>query len=301
VLRRIQVESAGIPHVLRTMLAEEGEMRPAGFWGIYSVLAGIDGLAVTQMKPGMKAYIESSKIPEMLLYEVANQNPFAADAAAPVWEDVFMDKSPLSNEAERMLTEGLTQSAFFGVCNQAFLQTMKLPAEWEIIKPFAASALSLSSDDPRLADTMRSTLINSASSMSEFYKAALKDDTFRKAWLDRMVVMCKFLGKSAPVASAIRGRQDTLNDWKRIVADRAATDTTMMQSIVESLSARRVGDPNWARAVKKVRRGLAKMMFGDRIMFEQILADKNGDYKKDLLAAVRTFFGTYVEQAWAQE
>ena len=86
--------------------------------------------------------------------------------------------------------------------------------------------------------------------------------------------------------------------WCQEVAAKSASDAFLTQALVSALGMRRVGDTVFSGEVRNIRADLAKMVFYDRILFEQVLADKNRDYREALLGEVRKFFGTYIEQEW---
>lgn len=298
VTQRIAIESYGFPSLIRTMLINRAVSTPADFWPIYRKLANTKGATVSILRNSIINYVRASNLPGMILDETAAQNPYAADASAVIWDKMMAPGTPLVAEMERLLRDGFTMNLAYGVANLALIDVVRSEGGWPTVLPYAAAFFQVSPTANSLQQETIEALSTNSSNSVLLVQRLLSDSVIQGMWRERILALVKFLGKAPPVASVVRRESEIEKDWKVELSEKAATDTYLIESLVNALGMRRVGDSVFAGQVRGIREDLAKMVFYDRILFEQILADKNGEYRKELLDQVRDRFGTYVEQQW---
>lgn len=296
--QRIAVESFGFPNPLRNLLVNRAVTTPTEFWPIYKKLTQTKGDTVSVLKANVINYVNASALPTLVLDETAAQNPFAADASSLIWDKMMETNGPLVAELVRLLKEGFTMNLSYGVASMAMIDILGQPEGWKLGNPYAAAFFGESPTEESLQRKTMAALGTNAGESTRLVSRLLEDSKIKEMWRQRCLALIKFLGKAPPLASTVRRDAAMSQQWCQEVAAKSASDAFLTQALVSALGMRRVGDTVFSGEVRNIRADLAKMVFYDRILFEQVLADKNRDYREALLGEVRKFFGTYIEQEW---
>ena len=296
--QRISAESYGFPSAIRQLLVYRATTTPNEFWPIYRKLTQTNGDTVSILKSNITNYMQASSLPTLVLDETAAQNPFASDSSSVLWDKMMAPESSLVEELARLLREGFTMNLAYGVGNLALIDVLATPDGWSQGAPYAAAFFNVSPSDESLQRRTMADLASKASETKTLTTRLLEDSKIKEMWRQRCLAIIKFLGKAPPVAATVRKDSTMEKEWRQEISTKAASDAFIMESLVNALGMRRVGDTGFSNQLKNIRSDLAKMVFYDRILFEQVLADKNRDYRMALLEEVKKKFGTYIEQQW---
>lgn len=299
-LLRIRVESSDVPYRLRQCLISTAVgVESKKLWSLFRMICHTTGDELATIRPRSIDFIRSSGLSELVLDEVAAQNPFAADASVPVWDTMF--KLPeMQEEVGKVMIEGRMRDPAYGVGIVSLIEMMKEPETWQSMEDYAFSTTpgNLKETSQAALERLMGNLLNNAQEATPFIKLCLEDEKLKTAWTSRVLTQVKFYGKAYTVAGLVKRSPDLSSKWKQAIINLSDSDGRSIESMVESLTSRRIGDPVWMSKVTGIKRGLAGIIFNDRILFEQILADRNKPFRASLNAALTQNFGTYVSEQW---
>ena len=192
----------------------------------------------------------------------------------------------------------MTLNEAFGLANKALVDITASDSGWELIKPYAAAFFEKDATDPNLKDQTIQLLSATAGRATKLATNMLGDTRIASMWKARVLVLIQYLGKASSAAMIVREYPPMMAQWREETAQLSSSDAVLLPSLVESLGRRKVGDQEFTRQVTDVRRDLARMVFCDRILVEQIINDKNADYRKALWNEVTSLFGVYIKEQW---
>jgi len=296
VCSRIEMESFGVPNKLRTLMVASSARHPELFWPVYRMLLASGGDLTTMLKRNIGEYIENSDLPGLLLDEIAFQNPYAGDAASSVWDSMMSKTGKLQGKMKDMLVSAMTKNTAYGPASMALLDVLDSNDGWGGASGYAAAFYGVSPDDAGLKQRTISDIATSATTMTPLLQKIMGDKALESMWRERCLVLMKFFGRSASVASMVRSDDELKKEWASSVARVASNDGMFMEAVLRAMYMRRVGDQEFGARVENVRADLARLIFYDRILFEQIISDKNADFRKAFLGKVGDIFDMYIRE-----
>lgn len=295
----LATESSEIPYKFRQAMIDLCNKKPERFWRLYTILNSTKGYSTTTLQPKLEDFVANSKLSEYLLDEVIAQNPFAADAAAILWDNIVINGTLIENIKTDM-SKGQVLSNAFSLGNLVLLNQLKDDEIWDQVKEYGSILFpELPASAPDLRDKIRAKMLDKAGECTKFFETVLSDQWIFKKWRQQILIEIKFLGKAYITGAIVKKDNAILLLWKQEMLNKVKENPLILRSMVDCLGARRVGDPEWQKTIVLLKGRLTKIVFEDRILFEQLLNDPSLDFKRTLLEEVGKQFNQYTSQQWA--
>jgi hypothetical protein len=296
---RFDVESVTIPYRLREIMVREALSRPEVFWKLYAVICKTSGFAVSTIKPKMVDYANQTGIAKAMLDEIMGQNQLASDAVYPMYDTLLASGSPVLDNLEKVVTDGVSLSNGFGLALLSMRNVGADDASWVLMKHYAASHYNFADENsPALRDKFVEDVNANSAQLIPLLKLFFGDKKITEEWRLDISRQVRFCGKAYIVATLIRRDFALSRLWAETLAKTITEDPSVVKSMVDSLGARRVGDARWNNNIRMMKVRLAELVFGDRVFFEQLTSDHNQSYRQDLKTTATSIFGAYNGKQW---
>lgn len=255
----LSFESTGLPTVLRESMIAQAVHDKEKFWQLLHVLNATEGVETQFLHQQMADVIAQTALPSWILEEIASQNTYALEAVTVLWEKLLAFDSPIEKEVETILRSGAVSNNVFNLG--------------------VVASLDLQSD-------------------TKDFNRILDNPELRKLWHQQLLVQVQFFGKGYIVGNLIKQKAVLTDFWIKNFHQFLLEDTDLMESLLESIAMRRIGDPIWKQNIEGVQEKFARILFENRILFEQLLTHSNATYLKTLKEALVEHFGSNVAQEW---
>lgn len=302
--RRLLLEGAGFPGVLRGLLSRTITGAPNDFWKLFKILTASNGDSMARLRPELSAYIEASRLPKMILDEAAAQNAFAADASAPLWRVLLEPDGKAVQELRKTMQDVKVMTSPFALGNLCMIETVASEEGWEragLVAPALLEKIRYlggKTEGDNDKDRLIYALTNHAGACSWVYSTLLGDKDFREAWAGRVMSKVLYMGKAPAIAWLFVKNDELFALWKQEMGLQVSKDPYVLRAFIDSLVTRRIGDSAWQEQVDAVKYAVSRAVFGDRILVEQMLGYPGMEYRKTLNQKVNEIFGGYVADKW---
>jgi hypothetical protein len=295
--RRLALESDLVPTALRQALVDDASSHQADLWKLYGFLAASTGPMVDGLKGRVFSYLGSAGLPETALLEVAAQNSRAKDAVTPVWAGLFAEDSRLFATMKDELRGGLTASSAY-VTGLKALRTVATKS-WDGEKGVGPLARELlEADSP---DELERLLYEEPRKAAAFVREFLAHEKLVEAWRQELILQATYFGRGDVFARLIKTKQELLREWDEEIRRELLDNPAFARNLMDALDARLSGVAGHKERIEALRRGLASLIFSDRVLMEQMLDDPGEAYKRSLRQAVTRVFGGYTASQWMHD
>lgn len=295
---RLALESIYVPYALREAMGEVLFRYPDRFWRIYGMLTSANGPSIATLVPSIERYSKVSRLPGALLEEISARNVGAADAVDPVWEQVFSEKSPVPPKIVKTVAAGSTLSDVYRLYSLALIGAMNDPSVWKRVREAAYGHMNMNAEAPdiEVKKALYQQLQQRGSEALPFIRVVAEDAEVNEVVRRRMRDAVKYTGQAHLAADFIMRDVELSRFWSDAISKAVAREPGIMRAVLDSLTARRVGDYKWEEEMKKLRKELIALVTGDRVLFEQLIDGKNAEFKKAFLTLLEQKTGMVPER-----
>ncbi|MFH1066577.1 MAG: hypothetical protein V1746_01550 [bacterium] len=279
--QRMKLESSQVPFRLREAMGKILLQEQGRFWRIYGMLVSANGPSVSTLVPKLEHFASASRLPQFLLEEIRLRNIAAADAIDPVWAVMLAPDAPTAERIIQTIVDGSVLSDIYQISATAFIETLSVPRIWRRVKVRACNHLKMKEDAPdkdvqaALFDQLRVA----GNKAIPFIRNTMADKSVFDAWRVRLLNSVRFLGKAHIMADFLLSQPDLQKQWITAVSKVIALEPGIMKVVLEALVSRRIGDVTWDKEMTKLRQQVIDIVLGDRVLFEQLIAGKNMDFR----------------------
>lgn len=291
---RLQVETTYCPFALRDAMGDVLLRNEDVYWRIYGMLTSATGPSVTTLIPKIEQFAANGQVPQFLLEEVSARNIYAADAVDPSWDNLLSKDSPIPRKIMDIVLSGSTMSDVYNLSAQAMVGALANPKVWAQVKSVAYNHTKSpeTMPDDQVRRLINEELTQQGENALPFMKVIVQDPLTYETWCKRLLSSVRYLGKSQAIADFLLRNPEFQAQWNTEISKMMARDPYSMKVVLSALVARRVGEIEWDKAMRAVRKQMIDLVTGDRVMFEQIIAGKNKEFKAAFEARMKQHVGT---------
>jgi hypothetical protein len=264
------------------------------------MITATPGKTSSGVVPRLKGFAQTSKLSSFLIEEISLQNQVAADAVSTVWDKVLAPQAPIMLAYQTAIEEGGTMSDTYVLASIALTQAARDPEVWQKVRPMVLRQMKISTvvNDTDLYSRLEEYLSKQGTAAMPLIRQMLKDEVVQGVWKQKVLENVKYFGRAYIMADFLMRRPDLQKYWAREVGESVVKEPSVAQYAIEALVKRRVGDSDWEKQIKHIRYELADLLMEDRILFEQLITSKNGDFRKSLVKELEQVFNSSVASEW---
>lgn len=280
-----------VPQSLREALGQTYQANPDRFWRFYGMCLANHGDASATLRPSIQSHLNDSKIAQTLLVNISERNQLASDAIDPVWDVILAPNAPLTKAFLAECAASPPGGYLYELSAMALAEALRKPDIWPIIRLAVLQHLQLptTTGDRQLYASIRSQLMDKQQNGPPFVIRALSYPEVTEAWRQNILSSVKYLDKAFIIANFIIRHSEMQKEWTSVVVKTITEDPAITRAVLAATS--QVSDSSHKVLADPVQQRLQKTLLSNRILFEQILAYKNNDLKKEVQARAATMFG----------
>jgi hypothetical protein len=296
-------ESTSINEPLRESMAVYLSNNPDELWNLLGLIGATHGETTITVRQKLQNYVIAGHVNEILLRQVAAQNQVAADAAYPVWGELLRKGSPTIKSIENTVDDGAVLNDLAAVVIQSLVNIMNRPDYEQIMDGPMRQLTGLDASVPpeQVEQKTQQMLTYDAAKCTDFFKAAFGNPQVEEAWRIDFLNQIRLNGKAYVVADHLKRNPDLQTEWAQLVAQATTQDVTLWKQILLSLVYRQVTTDFNSEGPTSTYYDVARIMVGDRVMFEQMLSNPGADYRADYAKEINLQIGSMGAEVWMGE
>jgi hypothetical protein len=297
---RLLIESTDVNEALRDAMVAYLMQNEPEMWKILRTTAASSGVLNFKLVPRLRDYVVRTKLNEYLLREISQQNQIATQAVYPVWPELLGPDAPTTTSIINTIQQGNILGDLYSVYATALIEAMQKNESRRILEPIIRNTVpnGTSMAYPQLFQSAVQQINVSALKAQPIIQAAMASPQIREAWRLAFLNQVRIMGKGYVVADYLLHQGELQKSWAEKLSDVLTKDPTLMEKIIYALSYRRVGDPSSSSDIDQARREIAQILLEDRIMFEQIIANKSTLFAYAFKDAVARELGAATAENW---
>lgn len=286
---RLANESVSIPFELRNAMALILSSQENRFWKMYGMATARSGPSVATLLPNLEKMVVSTELSRFMLEEVGMRNMTAADTIDPVWTELLASGAPMWKSMLQTILDGSTLSDLYRFLAVGFSTVIAEPATWDRVKSLAYSHMRMrpESAEQDVKNALLTQIQQQGTDALPFIKTTIEQfPDIEETWRARSINSIRFLGEAPVVADFLINTPQLQPEWDKVVGRMIVFEPSLMRNMLEALVARRVGDSEWNQTIQNAKRTFFMVILRDRILFEQLIAGRNQDFKVKLEEAL---------------
>lgn len=299
---RLLIESGDVNEAMRNaMLAYL--MKPEhekDVWGILRATTASSGTLNFKLVPRLRDYVVRTKLNEYLLKEISQQNQIATQAVYPVWPELLGPNAPTTLSIIQTIEEGNILGDLYSVFSTSLIEVMQRAESRRILEAIMRNTVpdGAGMAYPQLLTASIQLISTSALRAQPIIQAAMASPQIREGWRLAFLNQVRIMGKGYVVADYLLHQGELQKSWAEKLSDILTKDPTLMEKIIFALSYRRVRDISTGEDIDLARREIIQIMLEDRIMFEQVIANKTTLFATAFRYAVGRDLGAATANSW---
>lgn len=300
---RVNIESATVNAALRESLVAWLVKDEPQLWKLLRATAATEGLTNVTLIPRLRNFVINSKLNEYLLKEITAQNQVAIQSVYLVWPRLLGSTAQTTTMIIDSILKGEVLNDVYPVFATALSAVFEDDSFGVPFHKQMAMALNLPESTPHetVVENARQQITTRGDRSNALISTAMADGTIREAWRKQFLNEVRIMGRAHVVTSYILHRQVLQKTWAKELSDALTEDPSLLEKIINALGSRKLGDRAWIRELNEARQEVARTLVEDRVMFEQILANKTTLFSDAFRARVIDIFSREKAREWMPE